>query len=138
MSDSEDSPEPQPKLSKYNAAIAQLIRMDSIYQDCHKHSRGRDYDSWNEDLDAIWRELAGDIEEESEHFAKMGLLNTQLRALFPLIKPNFKGFNQPAAGDIVRAQKQKAILAQKEVFLRRLQNILGKGTAYDEDDDDFE
>lgn len=138
MSDSEIGETPQPKISKYNAAIAQLIRMDSIFQDCHKHSRARDYDAWNEDLDSIWRELAGDIEEDSDDFKRMADINARLRGMFPLTRPNFKGFNNPTMQDLIKAREQKAILAMKEVFLRRLQNKLGKGTAYDEDDSDFE
>lgn len=134
----EETVEEAPKVSKYNSAIDQLQRIGEIYRDCHKHSRQKDYDAWNEDLDAVWRELAGDIQEDDDDFKSMGEINKEIIKLYPLMRPNYKGFNPPVAGDIKRAQEQKAHLAKKELFLRRLQNKLGKGTAYDEDDDFIE
>ena len=40
--------------------------------------------------------------------------------------------------DLINMVKQKKALIKKEIFLRKLQNKQGKGTAYDEEDDDFD
>jgi len=111
--------ETEQKLSKYNAAVAQLYRVDKLWQLCHFY-RGRGNPlKWNEKLDCIWTELASDADDEET-----------------------KKFNK-FTKDMIQNRKSKGILNQilinKEIWLRKLQNKQGKGSAYsDASEDDFE
>ena len=108
-----------PKLSKYNSAIAQLYRLDSLWQDTHLHCREGNLMKWNWDLDRVWCELAADTKQETKD--KFDEINLEIA----------KNKNHPS--------KLYLELLKKEIFLRELQNKQGKGTAYqDEDEDMFE
>ena len=102
--------------SKYNAAVAQLYRLDALWQSAHLNSRSGRFMKWNWDLDAIWRELSGDANDKDEK--------------------KYFGFHKL----IVKYRKLKIlyhILTLKETFLRKMQNDQGKGTAYRESDEDY-
>lgn len=107
-----------PKISKYNSAISQLMRLDYLWQDCHRHSREGKYLKWNADLDRVWCELAQDIKEKDKEEKDFNDLNKEVA--------NAKDNNS-----------MYKILMKKEVFLRRLQNKQGKGTAYEESFDEY-
>ncbi len=111
--------EEEEKKSKYNAAVAQLYRLDTLWQGCHFFRAKGNLINWNYRLDCIWTELASDSNTDDgkkfNFFMKL----------------------------IVRHRKNRTILNQvlmeKEIFLRKLQNKQGKGTAYvDESEDDFD
>ena len=105
----------EPKLSKYNAALAQLYRIDDLWQVANLHSRSGQLIQWNWDLDVIWRELAGDANKDD--FIEYNRINKQI---------------------IINRKKRGLLyqtLQEKEIFLRKLQNKQGKGTAYYEDDE---
>ena len=105
--------------SKFNAAFAQLYRLDTLWQGCHlKRLRG-DLVGWNYRLDCIWTELASDSDKTED-----------------------KKFNS-FINLIGKYKNNKNILynvlMKKEIWLRRLQNTQGKGTAYEDPDEyDFE
>ena len=105
------------KISKYNSAVAQLYRLDHLWQSAHHHSRSGQLMKWNWDLDAIWRELAGDAKEDDL---------TSYYQISAYINPN-----------INNRLKLYSIFEYKEIFLRRLLNKQGKGTAYVNPDDDL-
>ena len=123
------------KVSKLNSGMLQNFRMDFLWKDRHTHARQGNYPKWNEDLDAMWCELSGDAKKSDiDEFktldeAVSGELNQ---------KRDKKGFEKPTLNDKSRIVKQKKVLMDKEIFLRRLQNKQGKGTAYNEEDDDFD
>ncbi len=105
-----------PKISKYNSAISQLMRIDYLWQDAHRHSRTGMLKQWNWDLDRIWCELASDCDAKDEEAVEE--------------------FNI----EISKIDDQRAMykmLMQKEIKLRRLQNKQGKGTAYEEGLDEY-
>jgi len=101
--------------SVYNAAISQLYRLDQLWQKCHLYRNSGQLMKWNYTMDSIWTELGSDAGEnhpkEFEDFMTIIIEN----------KDN-KG-------------KLYQILMNKEIWLRKLQNYQGKGTAYEEDDD---
>jgi hypothetical protein len=138
--------------SKYNSGVNILIRLDALWKDANNHSRSGQYSKWNNDLDTIWSELARDLkeydyqdikkdgkvekkgyktlfEEFDSELAKTGAFEDDLgQSLNPLTKEQTE-----------RRQKQYRLLREKELFLRRLENHLGKGTAWeDEDGYDFD
>lgn len=109
--------------SKLNAGGLDLIRLHNIWERCHVAKRSGRLSNWNDELDCAWTELAGDLDPKSNKE-----LFDQYNLLIKLI---------------VKYRRDKVILNQilmrKQIFLKRLQNKLGKGTAYIEDgQDDFE
>ncbi len=125
-------------ISKYNSGALINLRLNELWLDAHKHKRQAKYSSWNGDLDAVWCELAGDVKEGSEKDDKFTELNLELSKLSPIINwDGSGGFNKISPLQKLNRQKQYLQLIKKEVFLRRLQNVQGKGTAYGEEDDDW-
>lgn len=127
------------KTSKYNSAIDQLKRMGNIWQMATNDVRTGNLRNWNIALDRIWAELAGDLEEEDKREDKFNNLNKEIEKLSPLKSGNAPTFNKSEQMSPTTVAKQYQAILKKELFLRRLQNELGKGTAFsDGDDDDFE
>lgn len=105
----------EPIKSVYNAAISQLYRLDQLWQDCHRYRNIGQLMKWNYTMDSIWTELGSDAMEEY-----------------------FKEFD--SLMDLIIEHKDNnaklyQVLMKKEIWLRKLQNKQGKGTAYEEDDD---
>lgn len=120
------------KLSKYNSALAQLYRLDHLWQDTHRHARDILYGKWNEDLDRIWLELVADSEQNEK--VRIKIINRKLSklGLYSMGK-KFYLANPSLYNKILLLQKQALI--KKEELIRVVQNKQGKGTAYQ---DDFE
>lgn len=126
-------------ISKYNSGALINLRLNELWQDAHKHKRKGQYSSWNGDLDAVWCELAGDVKEGLEKDKLFSKINLELAKLSPIINwDSHHGFNEINNVNVEKRRNQYNQLIKKEVFLRRLQNVQGKGTAYDDDDDDWE
>jgi len=126
-------------LSKYNSGALINIRLNDLWQDAHRHKRKGKYSDWNGDLDAVWCELAGDVKEDDKNDKAFSEINKELAKLAPIINwDSGNSFNTIKSNQLLRRQKQYLQLIKKEVFLRRLQNIQGKGTAYDDESDDWE
>lgn len=127
------------KVSKYNSAVDQMYRFGEIWRETYGKAKSGDFVMWNLTLDGIWRELAGDLEDNSSEHQEMEKTNTELTNLYPLQSPVVSSFNKRKKDDIIRISKQYALLTKKEIFLRRLQNKLGKGTVLvDSDEDEFD
>lgn len=118
MSEGFESSSPQ-KVSTFNGSIAQIMRLDALWKDCHKHSREKHYDKWNDDLDRVWCELSEDASDTDS-----------------------KTFEKYADDYLEKRSKGKNVyyhLLKKEIFLRKLQNTQGLGKSYkDESEDDFD
>ena len=121
------------QVSKYNSAVAQLFRLDELWKDSHRHSRSGKYSEWNADLDKIWSELARDLKEDSKEEKKYNEFTKALGQSGNIAKQEIKGF------DTVKNDKSNIymILLRKEIWLGRLQNQLGKGTKWDEGEEDY-
>ncbi len=98
--------------SVYNAAISQLYRIDKLWQDCHSYRNSGQLMKWNYKLDSIWTELASDA-----------------------TKDHFEDFDE-FIEFIIKSKDNKGklyqVLMKKEIWLRKLQNTQGKGTAYED------
>jgi len=133
--------EGEAKVSKYNSGIAIILRLDSLWKDTHLHSRAGLFGKWNSDLDRIWCELSRDLsDKEYKTYEKdFGLFDKEIEDLGNFNDNIGNTFNKIPKEDIQKRNKQYKVLMRKELFLRRLENHLGKGTAWDEgDEDDFE
>jgi hypothetical protein len=130
-----------PRTSKYNSGIAQIYRLDALWKDSNKHSRAGQYNKWNLDLDNLWRELAKDIDEKKYGDKKKIFdgFETRLATQGTFNDNGKKGWEDMKDEDTKKRNQQYEILNEKELFLRRLENEVGKGTAWDNgDEDDFE
>lgn len=114
------------KTSKYNSAIAILYRIDLLWKDCHYHSRNGQYLKWNLDLDRVWCEVSADLSEDD---VKMfNEINIELSMV---------GFKLNKEGEMINRHLLYPILMKKELFLRKVQNKIGMGVAYEESLDDY-
>jgi len=127
----------QQKTSKYNSAVAQLQRIDRLIDKIHLRAADSNYKEWNELLDRVWTELSADLISSSPRVKEFDDINNNLSKIGEL---NFKnnGFNKTTDYDLKKKLiVSKNLLMKKEIFLRRLQNELGKGTKWEEGDEDY-
>lgn len=106
----------QHKQSKFNAAFLQFDRLNSLWNDANNHSRNGMPMKWNRDLDALWRELIAHASPGDE---------TEFKKLSQNIWEN-KDDDTILYG----------LLMKKEVLIRKLEDKSGKGTAYEDEDND--
>jgi hypothetical protein len=125
------------KSSKLNSGMLQIFRLDFLWKERHTHARRGDYSKWNEDLDSIWCELAGDVQEGDSNEKKYNQLDLEYSKSLITTKQK-KGFEKSSSEEVISRIRQKKALMKKELFLRRLQNTQGKGTAYNDDEDILE
>jgi len=122
------------KLSKINSAGLINITIENLWKDCYTAMSSGDFLKWNRKLDAIWLILGGEKNAPEDKFNEIDLSLYEMGSL----SASKVGFNSLPDGWNEKRNKQYLKLRQKSLFLRRLQNNQGKGTAYaDEDEDDF-
>ena len=137
--------------SKYNAGVAIQIRLDALWKLVNQYSISGDFKIWNAVLDRVWSELARDIKETEyeDHTDKEGKKTegyktkydkfdeelTKLGSFDDKMADSFKSLTKE---DIGKRGRQYKVMMAKDLFLKRLENHLGKGTAWDDhDEDDF-
>lgn len=147
--------EEERRTSKHNSSVSIIIRLDFLWKDANKHAREGKFSDWNNDLDTIWRELARDLkddeykdkrfEKDGKKFRKLGYksrfdaFDEELKKSGRIEDTARQGFNKITTEQIEIRAKQYEILNRKDLFLRRLENHLGKGTKFEnEDEDDFD
>ena len=131
--------------SKINSGMLIVLRLNDLWKDSHRHSRAGQYSKWNDDLDRVWCELASDSKPLTDKEKKAGKLSADdeydaLTLAYAVSCKDGKktgGFEKPTEGFKVSSAKQKVALIKKEIFLRKLQNIQGKGTAYHDSSEDY-
>jgi len=124
--------------SKINAAGLINSALENLWQKCYIDMANGNLVRWNRILDAIWTILGGDVVEGDDKDKQMEEINMSLYKTGSL---NHKksGFASVEGDESVNMALQYLILKNKSLFLRRLQNSQGKGTAYiNEDEDDFD
>jgi len=131
--------EPEVKqVSKFSSGINQLMRLDQLWKDTNLFSVGGFYSKWNVKLDVIWRELARDLPDKEYEAKKENFDNfdTRLATSGPFMDNGSDTFNDVGKDVMAKRSDQYKILNEKELFLRRLENSLGKGTTWDDEDED--
>lgn len=127
--------------SKYNSSLAIILRLDNLWKEANSHARREVFKKWNLDLDNIWRELARDLDDKDydKFKAEFDDFDTKLAKTGDFIDQTPSGWKELSKEQIDMRSKQYKILSEKDLFLRRLENHIGKGTEWEEgDDDDFE
>jgi len=125
------------KVSKINAAALINLIMADLWKDAYRHSRNAELSKWNADLNCIWIELAGDVDADSDEEKKFVEIDKSLAALGSLQQKKTSGFKELPREELMRMTRQYKLLMVKSLFLKRLQNKQGKGTAYYDDADDY-
>lgn len=123
------------RISKINAAGIINITIENLWRDAYLAMSQGNLTLWNRKLDAIWGILGGDQEEGDDEDKKMEALNLKIYETGSL---NHKkaGFQKLESDESQKMALQYLLLNKKNLFLRRLQNSQGKGTAYQSDDRD--
>lgn len=146
MDYSEDNVEQPEKISLYNSGMAQIKRLDELWAKSHKYVEAGELTKWNWILDRIWCELIGDIpekkdedeDEEPDSDKKEKLDDTDIfnnhKILIGEINNNL--INKKIKLIDWQRELYEALM-EKEAFLRRLQNRLGKGTKLVDADEDM-
>lgn len=103
--------------SEFNSAAQEIARINEIRNKIHALMRSGKLDSCNYELDRWWAELASDknVNQQDE------------RKFYSFIDKYARIKNNSAL--------TYQLLLEKEVFLGRLQNRLGKGSKYQKKDD---
>ena len=130
--------------SKINSGMLINLRLNDLWKDAHRHARAGKYSAWNDDLDRVWCELGGDekeIDEDDKDYEdssddKYNKLTLAYADACKGVK-KLVGFQTHTSDSKVSFAAQKKALIKKEIFLRRLQNQQGKGTAYHDSAEDY-
>ena len=127
-------------ISKHSSGVSIIIRINGLWIDANIHSCAGQYSKWNTKLDVIWRELARDILETDWKDKKEAFdaFDKKLVGVGVFKDAGSDTFNDIEKEDMEKRSKQYRILNDKELFLKRLENKLGKGTTFhDGEEDDF-
>lgn len=130
----------EPLISKHSSGVSIIIRIDGLWKDANIHSCSGQYSKWNTKLDVIWRELARDILETDWETKEKAFdaFDAELVKEGAFKDTGSDTFEDITPDDATKRSKQYRILNKKELFLKRLENKLGKGTTFsDGDEDDF-
>lgn len=149
------------KVSRFSSGLNIILRLDQLWKNCHTFKRSGFYYRWNEELDSVWLELARDLspfdyydlnedgkiiqdrEKDKDKIKKKGYLSQfeefdkKLKEVMPFGDTGGKGFDKPTEKQIQNRNKQYKILMEKQLFLARLENEIGKGTSWEEEDEVF-
>ena len=126
------------KTSRINSAGLINANLETLWKEASNAMCSNNFTLWSRKLDAIWLILAGDVVEGDENDKKFKAIDLKIYSHGKLNhKPS--GFQKRTDDDSESSAMQYVLLREKSVFLRRLQNSQGKGTAYaNGDSDDFD
>lgn len=99
--------------SEFNEAAFQISRLDQLYLKANTASQNGDFDRWNRILNTIWRELSPD----AIHLYGLNDYTKDVDTLNKHIALNWEN-----------RSKLYFFLNLKDIYLRHLQDISGKGS----------
>jgi len=97
--------------SEYNEAGYQIARLNNLWSLCNTHARNGQLEKYKWDLDRIWIELSSDAQQKNKdyYFKGIKMLNNMIsKSRIPQLLYKF--------------------LQEKEIFLKQLQEDVGKGS----------
>lgn len=138
----------QIKISKHSSGVSIIIRLDQLWKNCHSYKRNNQYKKWSEELDSVWLELSRDLfkkkglSEEDEDFQKVKIefdkFDVEIAKIGQIMDERPAGFEDIPKEALERRNKHYKELMKKHEFLTRLENHLGKGTTFDDEDEDWD
>ena len=141
------------KISKHSSGVSIIIRVDQLWKNCHSYKRNGQYKKWNEELDSVWLELARDLKEDKEDTKddskEDGKIYSKLKKKFDefdkaimeigqIIDERPAGFEDLPKKFVENRNNHYKKIMEKQEFLARLENKVGKGTTFDDEDDDWD
>jgi len=139
------------QISKHSSGVSIIIRLNGLWTDANNHSRMGLFSKWNADLDTIWRELARDLNETEYQDTLVGnkikegyktefeKFDRDIAAKGDFEDTGSESFEDTSPELIKKRAEHYKLLMKKDLFLRRLENHLGKGTTFDDgSEDDFD
>ena len=125
------------KISKYSSGVNILIRINNLWQKTHLFAEAGVYSHLNTVLDRIWLELARDLKDKdyTDEKKTFDAFDERLKELMPFNDEKPKGFKAPTSTEIENRNKIYTVLMDKQLYLSRLENKMGKGTTYDSGDE---
>lgn len=137
--------EPELKISKHSSGVSIIIRLDQLWKNCHSFKRNGLYQKWNEELDSIWVELARDLKkdpDENKDYEKLKekfeRFDGEITNIGQINDNPPEGFETLTSEQIKKRNQHYKKLMEKEIFLTRVEGVVGKGTTFDEADDDWD
>jgi len=126
------------KVSKINAAGLINLTIEQLWKEAYTAMAINNFALWNVKLDSIWCILGGDTKKGDGHDEKFNEMELKIYETGSLNHQK-QGFETHEDADKDKMTMQYLLLRKKTIFLRRLQNSQGKGTAYSSGDgDDWE
>lgn len=133
------------KISKHSSGVSIIMRLDQLWKNCHSYKRNNHYKKWNEELDSVWLELSRDLKKDSNEEKDYDKLkkrfdkfDNEITEIGQIQDERPEGF-EPLPKDFVeRRNKHYKKIMEKHEFLTRLENKVGKGTTFDDEDDDWD
>lgn len=143
--------ENEERISKFSSGINILKRLDSLWKKTHLYIENNYYEKWNTVLDIIWLELSRDLKKEDYEDSKnskgeeiigkenqFANFDKELAKIGQFTDRGYSGFQEPTQDIKDKRNKQYKLLMEKQKFLARLENELGKGTSWGESEDDWD
>lgn len=125
---------PNDTTSAYNEGMLQIERLHWLWTQANNQSRSGKYLEWRWTLDVVWRELTRDAIKNTD-----GKLTPGNFQEIELKNPWFKEYNDidNKIDNAKNFRETYLSLSRLEIFLRCLQDAVGKGGKYKDTDEDF-
>lgn len=130
-----DSEEINGKVSKINAAGLINLTLEELWKGSFTKQKANNLYAWNRELDCIWLILGGDVDDGDAIEKEYNKIEELIGQTGSLVHKQ-EGFTSQKT-DSQKIALQYALLMKKARFLRRLQNKQGKGTAYQDNSEDY-
>ncbi len=119
------SPDNSDSTSVFNEGALQIQRLHSLWLQCGSYARKGDYNKWRWVMDCVWRELSNDalIEFKTDYSSEEDIKKNKYFVRHGEIDEQI--------GDAKKSKDGRACylaLSNMEIFLRNLQDIVGKGS----------
>ncbi len=125
------------EVSKFNSGMLQIARLDFLWKQAQSNRRNNRFYDWSLELDSIWSELAGDLKDKDfDKFQKVYDKTEKEIQNIGSFKDNLDGFKKPSNGNIKDRNLHYDLLVKKEIFLRRIEKKLGKGSKMKDPEED--
>ena len=121
--------------SKYNSAMAQLYRLNDLWNKSHEFAIKGNYDAYKFTLDRAWVELAPDcsdkqVQTKKEYLLLLNKISKTLRNIQLGKKPDKRLSPSMEKDERITRGRYYSALQRYEIFLRKILNSQGKGSAY--------
>ncbi len=131
------------KTSKYSSGVNIIIRLDDLWKKTHAFAIAGQYSKWNSALDRVWLELARDYKKKDTDWttkeSDFKKFDTDLETNGGFHDKQPEGFKKAPPDIMEKRDKTYKVLMDKQLFLARLENELGKGTTHSEGEEyDFD